>query len=81
MKRDPVVDESKLDAIRCGEVYPLTVFREKAGLGRYSMVGLREAGLPVLRIGKRAFVRGDDFHDFLGRVPPNVRISCADVPK
>lgn len=53
-------------AVECGKVFPLKEFLALTKLGAQ---GLREAkadGLRVVYLGKSAYVRGDDWHDFLG---------------
>ena len=47
------------------DIYPVAEFRRRAGLTEAAMRAARRRGLPVLRTGKRAYVSGQDFLDFL----------------
>ena len=56
----------ELAPIENGTTYPLDEFQRRSGLGRHAMREARRKGLKVLRLGSRAFVRGEDFNTFLG---------------
>ena len=60
----------ELAPIQDGVTYPLDDFQRRTGLGRHAMRVARAKGLAVLRIGKRAFVRGEDFNRFLAAQQP-----------
>lgn len=49
-------------------VYPLQTFMLRLGIGRHSLTALRRRGLPVRRIGTRAFVDGKEALETLRRV-------------
>lgn len=52
--------------VRTDEVYPLDVFRKRTGLESAALAAARERGLPVIWVGRRRFVRGSDWHRWLG---------------
>lgn len=80
MKRKEKIEEVGPDLIRVDEIYGLQEFKRRVGLGRHSLAGLRASGLPVRRLGKRCYIRGVDWHEFLGRAPVDKRIPCGAVP-
>lgn len=51
--------------IRADECYPLPVFKKLTGMGAAALREARRKGLPVRRIGLRAFVLGRDFMEFV----------------
>ena len=51
--------------IQSGVVYPLAEFERITGLKRHAMRQARKQGLRVCRLGNRAYVRGEDFSEFL----------------
>lgn len=61
--KEPIVDS---------ETYTLPGFMERSGMGRQAMASARRKGLRVIRIAGRAFVRGRDFNEFLGRLSGDV---------
>ena len=61
--------QQQLGPIESGTCYPLAVFAERSGLGRYALTQMRRRGLRVIRSGGRAFVRGEDFESFLAQIP------------
>ena len=58
MKRKPNED---LSPIRDGEVYPLTLFMQRTGLGPKAIRTARKSGLIVRRVGTRSYVKVADF--------------------
>ena len=56
-----------LAPIEDGVSYPLPEFERRSGLGRHAMARARREGLRVYRVGGRAYVRGQDFNEFLAR--------------
>ncbi len=60
-------DSNELGTIRDDTTYPLEVFQRTAGLGKHAFAQLRRNGLPVRRVGNRAFILGRDFSAFLSR--------------
>lgn len=46
-------------------IYPLSVFSAISGLDRWALREARRAGLRMVTVGKRKFVRGADFAEFL----------------
>jgi len=59
------VQQARHAGICVHTIYPLTEFQARTGLTDSAMRAARRRGLPVLRSGKRAFVWGQDFLDFL----------------
>jgi len=55
-----------LQPIEMTKIYPLGVFEEHSGLGKHSLRSMRRAGLRTIKAGGRTFIRGCDFHEFLG---------------
>lgn len=55
-----------LAPIQSGSTYPLNEFARRAGLGKQALRTARRQGLKVRRLGNRSYVRGDDFHEFVG---------------
>lgn len=56
---------SALGEIRADSVYPLEVFRRRTGLDTWAMRQARRAGLRVVRVGRRGFILGSDWVDYL----------------
>jgi hypothetical protein len=57
-----------LGAVSVHEVYPLPVFKQLTGLGGWALREARRAGLPVAKVGRCSYVRGQDFADYLEKV-------------
>ncbi len=55
-----------LEAIDVSKIYPLKQFQRLAGAGDWMMRQMRRNGLKVRRVGGKAFVRGQDWFEFLG---------------
>ena len=49
-------------------IYTLPEFQRRTGLGESAMRNARDAGLKVLRLSRRGFVKGSDAIEFIGRV-------------
>ncbi len=47
------------------ESYTVAEFRRRTGLGDYAFRQCRKQGLRVVEVGKRRFIRGVDWHQFL----------------
>lgn len=58
-----------------GELYTLAELRKRLDLGPYALRPARKKGLPVLRIGRKDYIRGLDLVEFA------VRINSAAKPK
>jgi hypothetical protein len=56
---------SLLAPIARDEVYPLPIFRQRTGLSAWAMRSARRAGLRVVPVGKRFFVTGQDWFEFV----------------
>ena len=56
---------AKLGPILPEALYPLPVFYATSGIRRTAVRELRRKGFTVLRCGKRAYVKGSDFIDWL----------------
>ncbi len=61
-------EPDQLGTICDDTTYPLAVFHRTAGIGKHALTQLRRRGLKVIRTGGRAFIRGRDFSEFLGRL-------------
>ena len=60
-----------LSPITSGTVYPLSVFQERAGIGKHALRTLKRQGLRIIHPGGergRGFVRGSDFLELLDRL-------------
>jgi hypothetical protein len=61
-------DASQLNAglpIRVDEVYTLTDFKKRTGLGKAGVRAARRRGLPVHQCGRNRYVSGADWAEFL----------------
>lgn len=47
--------------------YSVREFRRRTGLGDYAYAQARKAGLRVIKVGKKPYVLGSDWLDFLSR--------------
>ena len=54
-----------LQVIRADESYTIPEFCRRTGLGSHSLTMARKAGLRVVGVGLKRFVRGTDWLDFL----------------
>lgn len=59
--------DQALGAIESAAVYPLPEFQRLSGLGEAALRKARRQGLSVTTIGRRRFIRGADFHEFIGK--------------
>ena len=50
------------------EIYPLEIFKRRSGLDAWALRQARRNGLRVLTIGRRRFVRGCDFAEYLDQI-------------
>ena len=57
--------KSNPGAIQRDTIYPKETIMQYVGWGDFAMRSARRSGLKVLRAGKRVFVRGEDFSDWL----------------
>ncbi|MDA1054535.1 MAG: hypothetical protein O3C40_29225 [Planctomycetota bacterium] len=51
--------------IRADEAYTVAEFRRRAALGDYAFREVRRAGLRIISIGKKRFILGRDWLEFL----------------
>jgi hypothetical protein len=51
--------------IRADEAYTLMEFRRRCGLGQHAWRQLRNSGFRIVEIGRKRFVLGQDFIDYL----------------
>jgi len=65
--------EAALGVILADATYPLPEFQRLSGLGEAALRKARRQGLTVTTIGRRRFVRGADFHEFVGNRTANAR--------
>lgn len=66
-----------LDTISVDEIYPLPRFKAASGLNDFAIRQARRRGLKVIACGKRKFVRGRDFYDYLDSQVPAENDSAA----
>jgi hypothetical protein len=59
----------QLGPIDSGSIYPSAVFRRLTGMEARSFRLARRAGLRAKRIGRRLFISGKDFADFVEALP------------
>lgn len=62
VSRAPVVSPAPIDP---SHLYPIGVLRGRTGLGNAALRRMRRDGLSVHYVCGRAFVRGQDFIDFI----------------
>ena len=55
----------RLGPISATEVYPLPLFMRLTGLSNWAMRQARRNGLKLKTAGRRKYVRGADWHEFL----------------
>ena len=53
------------EPIRSGEVYTLEEFRRRAGMGRHAYRMAKKAGLRVVNLHNRVYVRGADWLSYI----------------
>ena len=58
-----------LAPISAYEIYPLSIFKVRTGLGSKAMRVARRGGLVVKRIGTRSYVKGADFFNWYDTQP------------
>ena len=66
MKTSIGFSANSLGAIQAEAIYPLPEFQRLTGLGEAAMRKARRRGLVVTSIGRRRYVRGKDFYEFIG---------------
>ena len=54
-----------LGEIHDAESYPLPIFQQRTGQGRKGIAQARRQGLRVRKVGRRAYVLGRDWHQYL----------------
>lgn len=57
-----------LGAIAVDQSYPLPLFQRLTGLSTWAMREARKNGLKVKTVGRRRFVRGADWSEYLDRL-------------
>ncbi len=57
--------ETGTGSVRLDAIYTVEEFKRRLRWSDSTLRAARRRGLRVLRTGKRAFVAGNDFHDFL----------------
>jgi len=67
--RDKRTPSAPRGSIRADELLPLSVVRERLGIGTKGISAMRRAGLPIRRFGRQGFVLGADVLDFFSRLP------------
>lgn len=54
--------------IEADAMYQLSEFKERLGVKKAAWSKLLRQGLPVIRIGRRGYVRGSDAMEFMGNL-------------
>jgi len=62
-----VAKQSTTFPIEPGVLYPLAEFMTRSGLGTWALRQARRAGMPVIRLHSRCWVRGSDFLEYVER--------------
>jgi hypothetical protein len=62
-----------LGAIQAEAIYPLPEFQRLTGLGEAAMRKARRMGLVVTSIGRRRYVTGKNFYEFIARAGERVQ--------
>jgi hypothetical protein len=62
--------DTALGAIQSDSVYPLPVFKKKVGLDAWSLREAKKRGLKIRKIGRRRFIVGSDFIEYLRSLKP-----------
>lgn len=57
-----------LSVIECGKCYRLPEFLKLAKMGDRALREAKDKGFCVIYVGRLGWVRGDDFHAFLGQL-------------
>ena len=58
-----------LGVIRADESYTVAEFKRRASLGDYAYGEARRAGLPIIKLGKKRYVLGRNWIEFLSKQP------------
>lgn len=62
MQRDATTRAERVPQVICAdEAYTVAEFRRRTGIGDYAFRELRQAGLRIVAIGKKRFIRGVDW--------------------
>lgn len=56
------------EVISAHEAYTVREFRLRAGLGDHAYRELRQDGFPIVKIGRKIYVRGVDWLEWLGKI-------------
>jgi len=83
-KADTTADSTKitkarpsgLAALSVDEIYPLPVFEQRTGLDAWALRMARRNGLVVTTVGRRKFVTGQAFADYLKKLANGSVIPC-----
>lgn len=54
--------------ISTSEAYTIKEFRLRCGIGDFAFRELRKQGFPIIAVGKKRFVLGKSWVDWLGRI-------------
>ncbi len=65
--KKPTTNEKTGEPISATESYGLAEFKRRTQLGDWALRQAKRAGLRVIHVGGRAFIRGRDWHRFLGQ--------------
>jgi len=73
LPKDSSPNRGSLGMILSDATYTLGEFQRISGLGEAALRKARRQGLVVIRVGRRGFVKGRDFQDYLGALSEDVR--------
>ena len=73
LPKDSSPNRDSLGIILSDATYTLGEFQRISGLGEAALRKARRQGLVVSRVGRRGFVTGRDFQDYLGALSEDVR--------
>ena len=81
LPKDSSPNRDSLGMILSDATYTLGEFQRISGLGEAALRKARRQGLVVIRVGRRGFVKGRDFQDYLGALSEDFRAKPAMAPE
>ena len=74
----PTTVKPDLGVISESESYPLPVFQQMAGLSNWALRKARQRGLLIRVVGRRKYVCGRDWAEYLATAPTETQRRCGD---
>ncbi len=65
--------------IRADEVYTVSEFRKRSGLGDFAFRKVRQSGLRIVDVGKKRFILGTDWIKYLNEIGKDVAATPSDL--